>query len=275
MTTSTPPRPELHRLFPGGTAATAGELPVRLPPGRLVEPEQGGHPAYWLGDGPASAEVWGRLHAEHGRTGLWPLLLGGLDLEPDRPWADGEVWPEDPTAIDRHDPAVLLAQWWSEHVRPDDGDPEQKERSPTAPYGPAWPGRADRGTASWDPGEHARKWVGVLADDGWRLGLVAAGRGADALTVSGWGGPANYAATSEVSAVVRDWEDRFAARVVAVGFDALYLSVAAPPLEPEHALRVAAEHFAFCPDNVWQGADTLRAYADLLLGAPIWSFWWD
>ncbi|MEV4704749.1 DUF4253 domain-containing protein [Actinoplanes sp. NPDC049316] len=38
---------------------------------------------------------------------------------------------------------------------------------------------------------------------------------------------------------------------------------------------MAAEHFAFCPDNVWQGVGTLTAYADQLVNAPMWSLWWD
>lgn len=81
--------------------------------------------------------------------------------------------------------------------------------------------------------------------------------------------------TGEISAVVRDWEDRFGVRVIAVGFAILHLSVAAPPTDLDHALRVAAEHLAFCPDNVRQGAETLRGYAKEILGAPSWGFWWD
>jgi hypothetical protein len=51
--------------------------------------------------------------------------------------------------------------------------------------------------------------------------------------------------------------------------------VAAPPATFEHALNVAAEHHAFCPDNVWQGSGSLEEYAKGLVGAERWSFWWD
>ncbi|MFC7479357.1 DUF4253 domain-containing protein [Luedemannella flava] len=110
-----------------------------------------------------------------------------------------------------------------------------------------------------------------------RLGLVAAGRGADALTVAGWSGPINHAQdTAEISAVIRDWEDRFGARVIAVGFATLTLSIAAPPIDMSHAREVTNEHLAFCPDNIWQqGPGSLPDYAEALLGAPIWTFWWD
>ena len=136
--------------------------------------------------------------------------------------------------------------------------------------------------ARWEqrPDEHADHHAEELlrSRPGLRLGLVCATRGCDALTVAGWQGAANYTNdTAELSAVLRSWEDRFGVRVIGVGFADLHLSVAAPPSTRDEALRVAAEHFAFCPDNVWQGASpcTLTAYARRLVGAPTWHFWWD
>ncbi|WP_404790839.1 DUF4253 domain-containing protein [Streptomyces tendae] len=41
---------------------------------------------------------------------------------------------------------------------------------------------------------------------------------------------------------------------MAVGFAPLHLSAAAPPTNTQSALRIAAEHFAFCPDTTGQGA---------------------
>lgn len=67
----------------------------------------------------------------------------------------------------------------------------------------------------------------------------------------------------------------FGARVVRLGSDTLSLSVAAPPADRGAALAVAAEHFAFCPDNVWQATGNLGAYADQLINAHEWGFWWD
>ncbi|MBB5828353.1 DUF4253 domain-containing protein [Micromonospora carbonacea] len=51
--------------------------------------------------------------------------------------------------------------------------------------------------------------------------------------------------------------------------------MAAPPTAAGHALRVAAEHLAFCPDNVRQGSGSLAAYAEEIRGRQSWSFWWD
>jgi len=84
-----------------------------------------------------------------------------------------------------------------------------------------------------------------------------------------------YDDVGELAAVVRSWEERFGARVVSIGFDTLHLSVAAPPRDLDQALHIAAEHFAFCPDNVWQGPEYLRTYAAGLVDLNAWNFWWD
>ncbi|QKG19113.1 hypothetical protein ACTIVE_0749 [Actinomadura verrucosospora] len=94
----------------------------------------------------------------------------------------------------------------------------------------------------------------------------------------GWSGPLNYTNdTGEIASVVRSWEDRFGARVVGAAFSDLYLSVSAPPSTHEEALRIAAEHFAFCPDDIWQNSTpaTLTSYAEGLIGLNAWEFWWD
>lgn len=273
----------LDQLFAAADPEGPRAVSVPLPPGRLVLPHKGSRPAswrfkrrpaYWLSDGPAPKGMWAQLHAEHARSGLWPLLLGGLEREPQRPWETGEINPARMSSPAGHDPAAVLAGWWAGCTQ--DADEEDPEGELTAPFGRRWPGLAAPGTPRWTPALHADGYADVLADGSWRLGLVAADRGADALTVAGWTGPVHHAIdTGEISAVVRDWEDRFGVRVVAVGFAILHLSVAAPPVDLDHAIQVAAEHFAFCPDKIRQGAETLSAYADELLGAPTWSFWWD
>jgi hypothetical protein len=48
-----------------------------------------------------------------------------------------------------------------------------------------------------------------------------------------------------------------------------------PPQTEDEAAAVAAEHFAVCPDLVWQGTETIEDYASLLRGQVTWSFWWD
>ncbi|MGW0698891.1 DUF4253 domain-containing protein [Streptomyces sp. NPDC002867] len=109
-----------------------------------------------------------------------------------------------------------------------------------------------------------------------RGALVPAPRSADLLASLGRHGACNHTDTATLTAVLRSWEDRFGTRIVAVHFDRLDLSVARPPRTMEEAPAVAAEHHAFCPDTVWQGYETIRAYAaEGLLNKEHWTFWWD
>jgi hypothetical protein len=240
----------------------------------------------WLSDAPTSAELWARLRAEHSTSGLWPLLLDADDPPHDaafRPWASGELSPERMSSPNAHDPAALLAHWWREYTSTADDDDLltlDERLAVTAPFGQAWPGPALSCEPVTGADHMAAQYARVFADEHphSRLGLVAASCGADALTAIGWDGPANYDNdTAKFSAVVRDWEHRFGARVVAVGSSTLHLSVAAPPMSTEDALLVAAEHFAFCPDNIWQGGSpqTLAAYTERIVGMNSWDFWWD
>ncbi|KAB7835515.1 DUF4253 domain-containing protein [Streptomyces mobaraensis] len=268
------------------TKVLSGRVAHLLPPGRIVPSGEGDGDveALWLSDGPAAAELWTRLHAEHNRSGLWPLLLDALDPDDGdfRLWGSGEVFPEQMSSPARHDAAGLLAQWWGTYASPDpDGEAigTEERLSVTAPFGQAWPGLAPVRKTAINPDHLAAEFAqAFLAHHPQaRLGPVAATSGAEALTVAGWAGPCNFDDTAKFSTVAQDWEHRFGARVVAVGFDTLHLSVASPPTLEREALLVAAEHFAFCPDNIWQGSApyTLAAYAEQITGAHRWDFWWD
>ncbi|MBL7494920.1 DUF4253 domain-containing protein [Frankia sp. CNm7] len=234
-----------------------------------------------MSDEPATAELWAGLLAAHPTSGLWPLLLepphwDDKDRPPGepaelRPWETGELAPDLMTAPGDHDPAALLAHWWKDCAEGWYAHDFYK------PFGPTWPGLVAPPEPAADPGGAAAQCARQLLGESpaMRLGLVAAGSGADALTVAGWQGPLNHTNdTAEISAVVASWERRFGVRVVGVGFDTLYLSVAAPPASEDDALLLAAEHLAFCPDNV-NSDISLRAYAHSLRNAGTWTFWWD
>ena len=40
-------------------------------------------------------------------------------------------------------------------------------------------------------------------------------------------------------------------------------------------MAIAAEHFAMCSDNVYQGSGTIADYASELVDRHAWGFWWD
>jgi Domain of unknown function (DUF4253) len=279
--------PQLAALFAdGGLGRT---LSVALPAGRLVgtaaHPRRRTRvrPALWLSDEPAPATLWTRLRAEHGRSGLWPLLLegfGNFDVddaddakELAYPWG-GEASAEPVSAIDGHDAAGFLAAKWAAMVEVND---EMFWEYPEflLPFGRDWPGLAAPGELTGDPGVVADRCAEQAPDGDLRLGLVAVRRGADALVATGWMGPVNYFdQVAPLAAVVRSWEDRFGARVVGLDGATALLSVAAPPVTFEHALHVAAEHLMCCSDHV-TGVGTLAEYAEEICGKTTWSFWWD
>ncbi|WP_235017902.1 DUF4253 domain-containing protein [Thermomonospora echinospora] len=261
---------ELADLFEDGAGART--LSVPLPAGRLVNTDEGdGPPGLWMTKEAAAAGLWVEVHAEHHRSGLWPLLLEALhDDEEFRPWGSGELSLKRVTSPDLHDPADVLIDWWDEYAHSDDT---------TAPF-QRWPGLAPGKPPAIDPDEVACEYATRLQSwsPSMRLGLIAADRGADALAAAGWTGPLNHTNdTGEIVTVLRSWEDRFGVRVVGASFADLYLSVAAPPATLEEAIHVAAEHFAFCPDNIWQNSHphTLIGYAERLVKRTSWSFWWD
>jgi hypothetical protein len=268
--------------MPRYRAERAGQLPsvddvliggVRLPRGRTVIPSDEFaadvptlHPVLWI-----SADIveqvgalWSDIAARFDHHGLWPLILDSLDGDDTRPWDTAELDPRlsmDPAS---YDAATVLDDLWSQCI-PESGDPEE-----LAPFGRRFPG-----LAAATIGEPAEIPDDVLGADG-RLGLVATTRPADAPAVVGWTGPLNYESDmGKLSAVMRSWEDRFGAYLIALGFDTMTFFVERPPTTIEQATAIAAEHFGFCPDRVWQDLGSLRSLATSLVDAPLWQFWWD
>jgi hypothetical protein len=274
------------------------DLPAGLPPGRLVTPDPGfspdwsGGPVCWASQQPLpdAPQQWARLQEIQDHTGLRPILF----------------WPNDarePCHLDEIDAleaeTILLREWhalerlrqqglydpayhqWVAAQTPEDVEVD-------IPYDPgppfaAWPGPAPPGTAGRDPEVVAREVVGrnllprmlTFAQTDVYLGLVPAARSADIPALIGWDGPANALWVAELSAVLRSWEQRFGARVVAL-LHALYVSVAAPPLRWDHAEHLTLEHLLVCSDNMQNMVvPTFPSYVDRILGADLWSFWWD
>jgi len=224
-------------------------------------------PLLWISERPAIPGDWARLAALHTTTGLWPVLLEGLDNDVERPWLVGEFVPS--VLSGTVDVEEFLAGEFA-------GAFEDDEEWPDAP---AWPGLSP----VLPPVVPAEEGAAEFADDllafspGMHLGLVQVERGADVLARLGWMGAVNYDAHPQVlSGVLRSWEERFSARLVGLGFDTVYLSVSAPPTDPAQALPVAAEHLGFCYDAIMQdGPGDLAEYAADLVDRGGWRFWFD
>ncbi|MEV6637369.1 DUF4253 domain-containing protein [Actinoplanes sp. NPDC051470] len=243
-------------------------LGLDLPDGHLIDDPKGtadDPPLYWVSEDETDAEEWAEVNAHAARTGLRPILLDDLvdeDLSP----STTQSAPGD------HDAEDVLALWWEEWHADSDDDPDDQ---------PEWPGLADALPVEADPEACAREALEDLEGSDLfeepLLALVPAARSADIPALLGWDGAINLEDDpGRLSAVLRSWEDRFGARLVALGPDTLVVSVAAPPRTVDQALAIAAEHYAFCPDNVDQGEHgNLEEYADWLVGRGYWTFWWD
>jgi hypothetical protein len=196
----------------------------------------------------------------------------------------------------------LSPEWESYRVRPYTAPGAGEDASLLIPY-PIWPGLApanvgagpgpDAFAASFvtspeieerslsDPFSHLDlrpdtpvRNPFVDASGRARLGLVKTPDSAGAITASGWTHDTG-AALAGCTAVLRSWQERFGVRLCALGTDWLAVTVAWPvPVNAtEHARRIAAEHVAFCPDIL--GELDFAEYANGLLAATVWMFWWD
>lgn len=250
-------------------------LGLELPAGRLVDTTDEGpwhEPLLWCADERAVPGGWAALEPARRMTGLLPLVIdvGGGHGGPEE-W---ELAPGDTSYPGDHDPEEVLVDLWNECAAEADEWPGQEADHSAPTSVPA--SEADPDTVAADVADSLLAGEGALKDP--RLALVPARRSADIPAVIGWMGPANHEGdVGRLCAVLRSWEDRFGIRVVALGFDHLLVSVAGPPSNVADAEALAAEHFAFCPDNFWQDGDpTPREYAERrILNQPSWHFWWD
>jgi hypothetical protein len=80
----------------------------------------------------------------------------------------------------------------------------------------------------------------------------------------------------KIGAVLRSWEERYGARLLRLGADAiLQVLVECPPRTTEAAIALAAEHYAFADEAGGIPAESVEAIAARLIDAVIWTFWWD
>lgn len=265
-------------------SALLGDSPgvsVPLPPGELLteqstrvndtEPQ----PLCWISDEPPSPQLLAALRGDR-HSGLWPLLICDDNETYGERCSVGVVPPEPREHIDRWHAADVMNRIWNGLCRSDDGLEPAYDLDSLEPFRDTCPGIARAGNLLADPDILANQQTHRFVQDEVRLALVPVRHGADTLTVLGWAGAANHVSrTADLSAMLRSWEQRFGARLLRLDPDRLDVSVAAPPQGAEHALAVAAEHWAFCPDRIMQESGSLTDYADEIRGRRTWSFWWD
>lgn len=217
---------------------------------------------------PAQAVLtWQALRAAHDRTGLWPFLADPPAKDP-RP----EVWEHlhsDVRTDGRlpNDPDDLFAALLAKTIGPDDGDLDDEDRENLR--GAL---RCEQVVLCPRPANRA-PWAGKTQ----QIGLCPADSGGWEIPESiGWEGALNYAISgAEHSAVLKAWHDRHGAVLMALTFDTIELRVPNPPTDPDEVAAVALEQVAYCPDAVFQGAESLTALAEQQVYSDTWSLWWD
>jgi len=80
--------------------------------------------------------------------------------------------------------------------------------------------------------------------------------------------------TPGLMAAAKYWYEKYGAVPAVVTHDVLQFTVPAPAA-PEQAMDLALEQYAWCPDIVDQGCQTVGALADGLSQSTVWFFWWD
>jgi hypothetical protein len=224
------------------------------------------------------------------RTGLVPFIARQLHGDPRRPWDDGThrnydyfQYPADPAPAGGIDVAAVLRGHWdhlAEFPGNDPGEDGWRDREHArmiAPFFSGFPGLAPGGARPLSPGQVREALSYVPAS---RIGLAVADRPADALAAMGWL-PGNwFEGIGQVTAVLRSWEDRFGARLLAVGPDEFKLLAERPPRSRDAARHLAAELRALTASefkSAWNDAaiDNINDIARRLLRSPIWGFWWD
>jgi Domain of unknown function (DUF4253) len=254
---------------------------VSLPTGKIFHAGDFGAqvPVAWvtLEDVPDAGRAWALLSQARPATGLVPFLLDHLSNEPTRPWDTEEFWDDavGVSEIDRMHADGQLERLW--HIKTHDsrGNPSDDPYldAEIAPFTRQFPELAPAMDAELT-GEQVADILDSLGPR--RLGLVPAQRPADVPPLIGWqAGNRYFRDAAPVAAVLRSWEDRFGATLLAIGFDEIRLLAARPPRTIGQAERIAAEHWAFCDECGGRGLSEIREIADHLLKSPIWTFWWD
>jgi hypothetical protein len=253
-------------------------LPGGLPSGQFLPPAS---PTLWQSDAPVTGavELWARCRQHEDVTGLRPVLSGWpIDPQPARDPAEIAAYQLEPhlEAFWRSYRELQLSGQLAPVNLPDDVEPWDPDPGP--PY-EQWPGLAPAvGTAEGpDPDQVPRLVLAGLLAGPRGLGdpylvLVPAARSADIPAVMAWDADVPHV---QLSAMLRSWEDRFGARVVAFRDACIYVSVDRPPRTLAHAAHVALEHYLTGADNINEDRPTFPGYAASLIGARLWSFWWD
>lgn len=240
-----------------------------------IGPKNGpGEPVAWVTTVPVpdAGRVWSALSDTREETGLVPVML--TDSEK----SEGFFFhaPSDVAELDRLDAADVLAMLWDRSMPPDEEEEEFEGGHGTAlraPFSRQFPGLAPHENSKLSMARIHQALGSLPAAP---IGLIPARRPADILPMVGWCATGQFQTSLPIASVLRSWEARFGARLLAAGPGArIRLLAERPPGDAGTAERLAADQFAFCDEWGGQGLRDIAGIAASLVDAPLWTFWWD
>ncbi len=196
------------------------------------------------------------------RTDCTPVILGNPEtaaemLAPDR--ASLGMMPAEPDRID-------LDGWIEQRLA------NLKQDGIALPRGP-WPdapGAKNRGLTSVRSLTASRDFFPEIV-----VGLVPTTEPALLAPYLRYGDWNDCPSSAVHATMARRWSNAHGATPLAFAGDVVEYRVARPVATQEQAMALALEQYAYCPDIVLQGTETLERLAAEILGSPYWFFWWD
>lgn len=79
----------------------------------------------------------------------------------------------------------------------------------------------------------------------------------------------------DIMSVSKLWYEKYGAVPAFITGDTIEYYLPAPVSDRDEALKIAEQHYAFCPDSVDQGVGTIKCLANSISKSTVWYFWWD
>ena len=191
---------------------------------------------------------WLDIRQSAEETGWMPVLLGAPEEWRDNGEAIIHEGDDELARADEIDAAELLHDKGSEAGEPARGVPILPRR----------------GDSDFATPQETQGLLGLVATDaGWKIPAMFPWKGSTNWELYG----------AEHAAVLRSWNRRFEAELVAMTYDVIELYVPHPP-NAEEALAVAGEAYAYCPDLLDSGVPTLEDLAEHMIRSKAWYFRW-
>jgi Domain of unknown function (DUF4253) len=218
---------------------------------------------------------WQRLRAAHEAVRHWPVLL-----DPDAPSYfterdaaargdnDAAALSELLDKASRLDGQQLLAEWGRRRLEVFGEEVARHARDELHGRGvwPSGPRRQPKLLYSLARGDTREVLVALVpAQAPWEIPAVI-----------GYGGWNRYPDPEDHVAILRYWNDRYGAELVAMTGTTVELTVRRPPRTRPQALALAWEYFVYNDGYYdYYGAEDITQLAAGLLGADTWIAWWD